>query len=107
MQERFPQFVLKKDASGSLFWEGLLKPVSGFAFLVRAAYPERYPYLEPVLQVVRPGIRSGAPHLYVNGALCVHRNGWNSATGTAASMIPLASDWLRHYILWERTGQWA
>jgi hypothetical protein len=107
MEERFPQFVLKRGARGSLLWEGVLKPVPGFAFLVHVAYPERYPYSEPVLWVVRPGIRSGAPHLYLNGTLCVHRDAWNSATGTAASMIPLASDWLRHYLFWERTGEWA
>jgi ubiquitin-protein ligase len=105
MAERFPQFVLKRDGNGGLYWEGIVEPVRGHRFRLTLTYPEHYPYAEPVLRVESPRIRRDAPHVYANGALCVHRSAWNSATGTAVSMVPLACDWLRNYLRWERTGE--
>lgn len=104
MRDRFPQFVLRRDQS-TLYWEGFVDPVPGHRFLVRVSYPERYPYQEPVLRVQEPPIRPGAPHLYASGAPCIHRQPWNSQTGTAASMVPLLCAWLVAYLQWERTGE--
>ena len=104
MRERFPGFALRMG-SDELFWEGTLEPVQGRRFRITLAYPSRYPYQEPVLRVLRPRLREGAPHRYVDGSICVHRSGWDPATGTAASMIPLASAWLVGYLNWLETGE--
>ena len=105
MRERFPGFSLRRRQSGELFWEGTLEPVRGRRFRIRLMYPSRYPYQEPVLRVVRPFLRDGAPHRYADGSLCIHRSGWNPATGTAASMIGLASGWLVCYLNWLENGE--
>ena len=104
MRERFPGFSLRRR-SDELFWEGTLEPIQGRRFRITLTYPSRYPYLEPVLRVVRPSLRAGVPHRYVDGSICVHQSGWNPATGTAASMIPLASVWLVYYLNWLENGE--
>ena len=104
MRERFPGFALRRRLD-ELFWEGTLEPIQGRRFRITLTYPSRYPYQEPVLRVVRPSLRDGAPHRYVDGSICVHRSGWNPATGTAASMIPLASVWLVGYLNWLENGE--
>ena len=105
MRERFPGFSLRQRSDG-LSWEGTLEPVPGRRFRVRLCYPSRYPYQEPVLRVLRPSLRNGSPHRYADGSICVHQSAWNPATGTAASMIPLAAAWLVSYLNWRENGEW-
>ena len=107
MRERFPGFSLHRSRRGELAWEGTLEPLPGARFRLRLVYPSHYPYQEPSLWVVKPELHPGTPHRYVGGSLCVHRTGWNPATGTAASMIPLAGDWLLHYVHWVTAGRWS
>lgn len=107
MRERFPGFSLRRNRSGDLAWQGTLELVRGARFQIRLVYPSHYPYQEPTLRVVEPILHHGTPHRYADGSLCVHRTGWNPATGTAASMIPLAGDWLLHYVHWLATKEWS
>jgi hypothetical protein len=106
MNERFPQFILTRSATGLLVWRGILQPIEGTAFEISATMPARYPYEAPELRVERPRLRPGALHLYANETLCVHRRaGWDPMRGTVASVIPLASAWLVGYLHWLRTGE--
>ena len=105
MAERFPQFVLERDGSGNLCWEGILEPSQGRQFRVTITYPSRYPYREPIARVEDPPIERGAPHLYRDFSLCVHRKQWNAETGTAASVVPLVASWLVAYVAWIETGE--
>ncbi len=105
MHERFPQFVLTQSPSDLLVWRGVLVPVEGAPFEISVTMPARYPYGAPELRAERPRIRPGAPHLYANGTLCVHRLSWDPMRGTVVSVIPLAAAWLVGYLNWLRTGE--
>ena len=105
MTERFPQFVLTERDGGSLAWTGIIEPVQGHEFVVSIRYPNRYPYKEPKVFVDEPSLRSGAPHRYLDGSLCVHRKRWDPKTGTAASIVPLAATWLALYLNWAASGE--
>jgi ubiquitin-protein ligase len=105
MRRRFPGFVLQRDADRSLYWEGILEPLRGVAYLVRIRYPARYPYAEPTLWLVEPPLVLGTPHTYRGGSICVHRRYWNPETGTAASLAPLLSAWLLLYSVFLATGE--
>ncbi|MDM7913881.1 MAG: hypothetical protein QUU85_01255 [Candidatus Eisenbacteria bacterium] len=100
MKSRFPQFRLVQAAGGDLRWIGTLEPVAGQEFLVSLCYPRRYPYESPKLFVEEPRIRSGAPHLYADGSLCVYKQRWDPETSTATSCIPLLAAWLARYVHW-------
>lgn len=104
MRERFPHLRLVTLA-GALQWEGVIEPVPGRRFRIALVYPPRYPYAPPTLWVLTPTIQQGAPHLYADGSICVHRSEWDPMTGTAASVVPLAAAWLVAYLHWRVTGE--
>lgn len=106
MRERFPHFVLCRDASDRLVWRGILVPFEeGPGFLATLVLPSDYPYASPQLFVERPAIRPDAPHLHADGTLCIYKDDWSPGTGTAASVLPLAAVWLLNYLLWIATGE--
>lgn len=105
MRERFPGFVLTRTAGGVLVWRGTLRPAEGATFEISATMPAPYPYVAPELRVERPPLLAGAPHLYANGTLCVHKANWDPTRGTVASVIPLAAAWLVAYLNWARSGE--
>ncbi len=106
MKGRFPRFVLRRDADDALWWEGELEPIAGVFYRVAVRYPRGYPYSAPTLWLLDPPVEAGAPHLYQDGSLCVHRRGsWLPHTGTAASAVPLLSAWLLAYSVWRVTGE--
>ena len=105
MGERFPQFALTRSPSGLLVWRGVLVPVKDSPYEISVTMPVRYPYEAPELRAERPRISHGAPHLYANGALCVHKLSWDPMRGTVVSVIPLAAAWLVGYLNWARTGE--
>lgn len=105
MEDRFPQFVLRRSGDGSLYWEGIVSPRRDAEFRVAIWYPAHYPYGEPVLRVLEPAIRPGAPHVYRDGNLCAHRERWDPSRGTAAGQVPLLCDWLDRYLDWLEDGR--
>lgn len=105
MLERFPQFLLTRSPAALLVWRGVLVPAEGVSFEITVTMPVRYPYVAPELRAERPPLRPGAPHLYANGTLCVHKLNWDPTRGTVASVIPLAAAWLIGYLNWTRTGE--
>lgn len=107
MHERYPRMRLQLHQSGELGWEGALEPFPGARFRVSLSYPANYPFAEPVARVLEPPLRAGAPHVYQNGSLCIHRQGetWNASKHTAASRVPLIASWLVAYMHWTQTGE--
>jgi len=104
MQDRFAQFVLKKDRDG-LFWDGILITNFKTAYRVNIIYPKNYPYQKPVFRVVQPQIKSGSTHVYMNGSLCVYPKNWNHTRCTAPAGVPLVAGWLTMYEIWLQTGK--
>jgi ubiquitin-protein ligase len=105
MRARFPQFVLKRGRAGELYWRGAVEPVPRAVFIVRVVYPATYPFVEPTLRVDTPPLRAGAPHVYADGSLCVHRRQWDPTRGTAPSLVPVLCGWLFMYERWRLHGE--
>lgn len=104
MHAHFPGFQLTKGTNGSLTWVGVVTPTPEDDFLVAIVYPDNYPYQSPALWALEPPLRPGAPHLYMDGSLCIHANNWDPERGTAASCVTLAAAWLVAYEAWRQTG---
>lgn len=105
MRSRFPGFTLIEAEGGDLCWVGILEPVAGREFVLAVSYPDRYPYEEPRIYVLDPPLQPGTPHVYENGALCVHPAGRWDPSRTVAGSLALASAWLVMYVTWERGGE--
>jgi hypothetical protein len=53
----------------------------------------------------RPG--ESLPHVYGDGALCLHLAGeWSSDMLVVDSIIPWTAEWLINYEIWKATGEW-
>lgn len=104
MDDRFPQFVLKKRRR-ELFWEGILETNFGTFYLVNIIYPPNYPYQRPGFRIIEPKLRSGCPHRFLDGSLCVFPDKWDHKKCTAPAGVPLMASWLAMYEIWLRTGE--
>lgn len=105
MQEKYPQFVLKADKNRQLYWEGILQTNFDTLYRVSISYPFAYPYVKPRLDIVEPQVQINAPHLFVNGSLCVYPAHWDYKRATAPASVPLVAAWLALYEIYLRTGQ--
>lgn len=68
--------------------------------------PHGYPHNCP--RVYANSIGESAPHRWADGALCLYgvMAGWNPGKHTVFSTLQLARQWLQHYEIWRRVGQW-
>lgn len=59
--------------------------------------------LSPELIEANPKI----PHRYDDGSLCLYfGKDWNAGKYIALTILPWATEWLRHYEFWQLTGTW-
>jgi hypothetical protein len=103
MRKHFPQFVLRLD-SGNLCWDGIVEPIPGNLFHITIRYRDTHPYTEPETWIDPPP-PPGTPHVYCSGAICIHKQTWDPATGTAASLVPLVCGWLTAFVHWQEAGE--
>ena len=68
--------------------------------------PHGYPSSCP--RVYASSIRKDAPHRWNDGALCLFgvMTAWNPGKQTVFTTMKLAQQWLRHYDIWCKLGQW-
>jgi len=107
IEERFPQFQLRKYSTGDLFWFGNITTRNGNDYTIEVRYPESYPYKPPKVFPVDPEI-SEAKHMYKDGSLCLFYPDDQSFTpnNTAATVIAWAAAWLHAYEVWKKAGRW-
>ncbi len=106
MQQRFPQFELKRVSKG-LAWHGSLRTNNGNKYKVAVVYPSDFPYSSPTVYPIRPKISSGK-HQYGDDSLCLFYPSdrtWQSNT-TAATVVAWAATWLFCYESYKETGHW-
>lgn len=112
MKTAFPNFVYvpPDDASGPC-WGGLIDTGRG-KFEV-GIFPRRDQGLPRVVVFNRRlGAQAGrkwqnAPHLYLNGNLCVaDREDWDPAEHTVATVAAWAAHWLAAYTEWRMSRRW-
>lgn len=68
--------------------------------------PHDYPNACP--RVYADPVDSGAPHRFSDGALCIFgvMSSWNPGKHTACVALNNARQWLRHYDIWRKNGEW-
>ena len=73
---------------------------------LRIHLPHGYPHACP--RVYANSVDAGAPHRWADGALCLYgvMAGWNPGRHTVFSTLKLARRWVRHYDVWQQTGEW-
>jgi hypothetical protein len=93
-----------------LVWTGTLVPTPlSRIYTVRITYSIReYPTVVVVDPPLQPDPDGYLPHFYSEeGCLCLHEaDEWDPSMLIALTIVPWASEWLAHYELWKRTGQW-
>jgi len=94
-----------------LVWRGNLTPSPlSETYKVEISYRlERSPRVRLVYPPLRTFKCQACRHLYSDDTLCLYdpRYGeWNAAMRISETIVPWASEWLFHYEIWLRTGQW-
>jgi hypothetical protein len=112
MERAFPGFFyVTTDDGGGPCWGGNLNTGRGnFKVIIMTRRDEGLPRAA----VIGPklGANAGrrwipAPHLYLNGNLCVaDESEWNPATHTVATVTAWTAHWLAAYTEWRMTRKW-
>lgn len=110
MREDFPQLVYRREDNVPT-WRGPLQPTpTSSVYEIRMVYNSAGKYREPPsVWVESPRIQPSAPHLYRNGALCLHfpeDRSWNPRNDISKTIVLWAALWLAFYEVWLSTGQW-
>jgi len=112
MQESAPDFVLRRKLYGTLFWEGIVKPVKS-RFILEIQYPGGFPFEPHGVYVKSPELPMNTPHLYSGQRLCIFHPGYARKVGiydpgrtTAATMRGHAINWLGAFEYWRVKGIW-
>jgi prevent-host-death family protein len=68
--------------------------------------PHNYPSACPRVYV--DPVDPAAPHRFPDGALCIFgvMSSWNPGKHTARDALHNARRWLRHYEMWQKSGNW-
>ena len=112
MEKAFPAFTYLADDDGSgPFWGGVIDTGRGrFEIGIFPRLDQGLPRI--VVFNRRLGAQAGrhwrpAPHLYINGNLCVaDRDDWDPAEHTVATATAWAAHWLAAYTEWRMSRRW-
>lgn len=110
---RFPAFSLH-GSPGALCWLGRLESAltPGSSYLLRVAYPDRFPDEPPRVRIEEPSLPPSTPHLLAGDSPCLYysahgpANGYDAARTTAATLVAWTALWLHAYETWLSTGAW-
>lgn len=112
MNQRFPKFVYLPAAEElGPCWGGEIDTGRGtFKVIIMTRRDEGLPRVAvvgPKLGVASGGRWVPAPHLYINGNLCVADDAeWDPAEHTVATVVAWAAHWLAAYTEWRMRRQW-
>lgn len=111
MQTAFPQFVRTSTDNTPPAWTGTLDTGRGqFRAKVQLRADEQLPSIRVLgtrLGRSKRGLWHPAPHLYLNGNLCVADvTDWNPEAHTAATATGWAAHWLAAYTEWRMSDFW-
>ena len=73
---------------------------------ITVVLPHGYPNVCP--RVYADPVDSGTPHRFSDGALCIFgvMISWNPGKHTAYTALNSARQWLKHYEIWRKNGEW-
>jgi hypothetical protein len=106
MTELFPAFG-RRAGRGDTTWIGPMQPTpDSTRYTVRVTYSPRQ---APAVWIDSPAIKSGAPHRYSDGSLCLFwpkEWRWSPEDSLAQTILPWTALWLYYYEMWQTTGEW-
>lgn len=95
--------------NGVLTWIGKVQPgpeCSTYELQI-VHRPRRLPTARVLSAALKPNDDGLLPHVYDDGALCLHdEEEWRSNMLLARTILPWASEWLFYYELWLASGTW-
>jgi hypothetical protein len=103
----YPGFVMDIDDDGTPFSHGWIGPNDqlGGSYHVLLVLPPGYGQgVMPSVHVLEPPVAAGAPHLYVDGSLCLDHSGAFTRKSTLLTALAWVSVWLVLYEGWRTTG---
>lgn len=109
LTREYPGFVMDVDDRGTPYAHGWIGPNSKLhdAYHVLLLIPPGYGRgVMPTVHVLEPRIRTGAPHLFADGSMCLNHSGAFTGKSTLLTMLAWASVWLVLYEGWVETGTW-
>lgn len=107
LRKEYPQFQLDIDEDGTPYAHGWLGPTETLQqrYHVLLTLPPGYGYgVLPQAHVLEPPLRSGAPHLYSDGSLCLDHSGAFTRRSTLVTFLAWVTLWLCLYEGWLETG---
>ncbi len=108
----FPRFARSDREGRPPVWTGAIDTGRGrFVIEVATREDRGLPFVRvlggPPLGMARAGRWVRAPHLYLNGNLCVaDQSDWDEGTDTVATAILWAAHWLAAYTEWRIINRW-
>ncbi len=99
--------VLRKEGPALAWFEETVSKATGQRYVIKVAYPERFPHEPPKAFVLYPDV-AGAPHRLGDQSLCLFDNPF-AAVGvktTALLVRTRAVVWILAYEVWRATGNW-
>ena len=105
VEERFPQFTLKRLTDGTYGFLGKLKTTSGHTYDLLFQIPNNYPNTQPIVFPVSPKILCDI-HMYPDNSLCLNIEEDWSPDKTVVTCIGWAAHWLHNYEVYKDTGRW-
>lgn len=108
LHQEFPH-VRPTVRDGTLRWAGELRPSEvSVAYQIELLYsPPGLPWVYVRKPALCPDENGELPHIYANGALCLHeQDQWSPGDPLAETILPWTCEWLLHYEFWRAIGEW-
>lgn len=75
-------------------------------YLIEGTFPKGYPYSPVCVKVIEPKLKSGVPHRYCDGRLCLHSGCDVGPETTAKIILDWTVQWLLTYEKWLDGERW-
>lgn len=108
MEDYFPEANLHTLNSNKepLGWRVGIS-INGSVYDVLVTYHSNFPYIPPNMYIVEPYFDpSQTPHMYLDGNLSLPTNYEWELSGTAATGVTLAANWLQALEVYQAEGVW-
>lgn len=107
LTREYPGFVIEVDDDGTPYAHGWIGPTATLRgrYHVLLTIPPGYGQgAAPSAFVLEPELRTGAPHLFSNGSLCLDHSAAFTGRATLVTYLAWVSVWLVLYEGWADTG---
>jgi len=108
LASEYPDFVMDVDDDGTPYAHGVVGPTGHLrgAYHVLVLLPPGYGNgVLPRAYVLQPELRTGAPHRFTDGSLCLDHSSAFTKKSTIVTFLAWVTVWLHLYEAWLETGE--